>query len=167
MSDGCVAFLSVGSNLGDRKNNIALALDRLRRAGVGVTRVSSVFETEPVGVASQPWFLNIAVEVETRLPARDLLEICLETEHSLGRVRTSPGAPRIVDMDILLYDTLIVDGPSLRIPHPRMTGRRFVLEPLAQIAPDAIHPVSNMTIRDLLKSCKDPAQVHYHSELPE
>ena len=165
MSKTWVAYLSVGSNLRDRKENITQALDRLRQTGIETRHVSSVYETEPVGTFDQPWFLNIAAEVATRLPARDLLQLCLETERSQGRVRTSPGAPRTLDIDILLYNTLIVNSPSLSIPHPRMTERRFVLEPLAQIAPDAVHPVSNMTIRELLLLCKDSSTIRHHSEL--
>jgi 2-amino-4-hydroxy-6-hydroxymethyldihydropteridine diphosphokinase len=132
-----------------------------------VRRVSSVYETEPVGFLNQPCFLNIAVAVETRLPPSELLARCQDIEELHGRVRSFPGAPRVLDLDILLYDDLIIDGPSLQIPHPRMTQRRFVLEPLAQIAPEAIHPVLKQTILSLLASCRDGSRVTLHSELED
>jgi 2-amino-4-hydroxy-6-hydroxymethyldihydropteridine diphosphokinase len=167
MTETPVVYLSGGSNLGDRKTNLKSAIDAVRKAGIVVRRVSSVYETEPVGFLNQPCFLNIAVAVETRLPPSELLARCQDIEELHGRVRFFPGAPRVLDLDILLYDDLVIDGPSLQIPHPRMTQRRFVLEPLAQIAPEAIHPVLKQTILSLLASCRDGSRVTLHSELEE
>jgi 2-amino-4-hydroxy-6-hydroxymethyldihydropteridine diphosphokinase len=158
-----IAYLSAGSNLGDRKAHLRKAVHALPAAGVEVLRVSSVYHTEPVGTAAQPWFLNVAVCIRTGLAPVELLTRLLEIESTLGRVRSVPGAPRTVDLDILLYDDLILDEPVLRIPHPRMARRRFVLEPLAEIAPQAVHPRLNATIRSLLEACPDPAAVLFHS----
>ena len=165
MPDSSIAYLSCGSNLGDRKANLRCGIENLRTAGLIVRRVSSVYETEPVGFADQPWFLNIALAAETSLTPHELLACCLESEVRLGRVRPFPGAPRVLDVDILLIGRLIIDTPSLQVPHPRMTQRRFVLQPLAQIAPEALHPVLGMNIAALLETCSDPASVRFHSEL--
>jgi 2-amino-4-hydroxy-6-hydroxymethyldihydropteridine diphosphokinase len=167
MTETPIAYLCGGSNLGDRRANLKSAIDAVRKAGIIVRRVSSVYETEPVGFLNQPCFLNIAVAVETRLPPRELLACCQDIEELHGRVRSFPGAPRVLDLDILLYNDLIIDGPSLQIPHPRMTQRRFVLEPLAQIAPEAIHPVLKKTILSLLASCPDGSRVTLYSELED
>jgi 2-amino-4-hydroxy-6-hydroxymethyldihydropteridine diphosphokinase len=167
MIEAPVVYLSGGSNLGDRKANLKSAIDAVRNAGIVVRRVSSVYETEPVGFLNQPCFLNIAVAVETRLAPSELLACCQDIEASHGRVRPFPGAPRVLDLDILLYDDRIIDSPSLQIPHPRMTQRRFVLEPLAQIAPEAVHPGLKKTILCLLASCRDDSRVTLHSELEE
>ncbi len=129
--------------------------------------ISSVYETEPVGFLDQPWFLNIAVEAETSLAPQELLACCLEIEARHGRVRSFPGAPRLLDLDILLFDNLILDTPSLQIPHPRMLLRRFVLYPLAQIAPEVLHPVLGLQIVSLLAACPDLAIVTRHSELQD
>lgn len=160
-----IAFMSVGSNLGDREANLKGAIDGMCEAGIAVQRVSSIFETEPVGFLDQPWFLNIAVEGETRLGPRELLACLQKIEAAHGRVRLFPGAPRTLDVDILLFNNLIIDEPGLQIPHPRMTQRRFVLEPLAQIAPEVLHPVLKKTVRDLLTSCPDSSRVSLHSVL--
>jgi len=156
------AYLSAGSNLGNRETNLDNALLRLRQGGAVPKQVSAVFETEPLGFRDQPWFLNIAVEVETSLSPRDLLDLCRETEKLMGRVRTFQDAPRILDLDILLYSDLILEEPDLIIPHPRMLNRRFVLAPLAQIAAELAHPVVGKTILALLASCPDPSVVLIH-----
>jgi 2-amino-4-hydroxy-6-hydroxymethyldihydropteridine diphosphokinase len=137
----------------------------LHDKGAFVRRVSSVFETEPVGFRDQPWFLNIAIEIETALSPHQLLAVCQEIEAARGRTRPFQWAPRTLDLDILLYGDRIVEEPYLQIPHPRMAQRRFVLEPLTQIAPALVHPVSHQTIAALLASCPDPATVIHHSEL--
>ena len=156
------AYLSAGSNLGNRKSNLDDAIARLKEGGAVPKRVSAIFETEPVGYHDQPWFLNIAVEVETRLSPRALLELCQKTEDSMGRIRTFQNAPRIMDLDILLYSDLILEEPGLIIPHPRMLDRRFVLAPIAQIAAGLGHPVAGRTIRSLLATCPDTSTVHIH-----
>ncbi len=135
------AYLSLGSNQGDRAALLKDAVARLEAPGrVRVTKQSSLYETAPIGVTDQPWFLNLVVEVETDLDPQALLDLALAVERGLGRVRTQRWGPRTVDIDILLYDTVQMDTPTLAIPHPEMTRRRFVLEPLLEIAPDARLP---------------------------
>ena len=167
MGETCIAYLSGGSNLGDREANLQSAIGDLRKSEIIVRRVSSVYETEPVGYLNQPWFLNIAVELEMRLSPHELLACCQGIEASHGRVRSFTGAPRTLDLDILLFDALMIEEPSLRIPHPRMAQRRFVLEPLAQIAPDVFHPVLKRTILSLLASCTDSSRVTRYSDLKD
>lgn len=152
------AYLSAGSNLGDREQHLRNALASLRDADVVPVRVSDIIETEPVGLTGQPWFLNLVLEVRTAHSPEELLACCLEIERIHGRVRNFRFGPRTLDLDILLYDDLILDLPGLRIPHPRMAERRFVLEPLAQIAPAAVHPVLKASVRTLLERCSDPAE---------
>jgi len=153
-----IAYISAGSNIGDREANLEFAARRLGEHGK-ILGLSSFFETEPVGYADQAWFLNQAFELETALTPRELLSLCNEIERDGGRVRTFPNAPRTLDLDILLYGDRIISEPDLVIPHPRMADRRFVLEPLAEIAPDFQHPVEKKTIRELLVLCPDTAAV--------
>jgi 2-amino-4-hydroxy-6-hydroxymethyldihydropteridine diphosphokinase len=146
------AYLSLGSNLGDREANLREATARLGDLG-SVSRVSTLYETEPVEVAGQqPWFLNCAVAVETELSPLKFLELLLAIEQSMGRKRTEPKGPRAIDMDIIFFDDEVLDTPELTVPHPAMQHRRFVLEPLAEIAPEATHPVFQRTVRELLDS---------------
>jgi len=152
------AYISAGSNIGDRKANLDFALESLSKKGT-VARVSSCFETQPVGFADQPWFLNIAIEFLTVLLPLDLLELCNDIERIRGRIRTFPNAPRVLDLDILLYDDIIMHDERLTIPHPRLQDRKFVLAPLAQIAPEVIHPVLKKSVRTLLESCPDLSEV--------
>lgn len=158
-----IAYLSAGSNLGDRKAYLERALASLREGGATPRRISSYFETEPVGFREQPWFLNVAIEVETLLSPSELLTTCQAIEAVQGRVRSFQNAPRTLDLDILLYGDLMLNDPRLVIPHPRLAQRRFVLEPLARIAPDLLHPVFKKTIRSLLETCPDPSMVRIYS----
>ena len=160
-----IAFLSAGSNLGDRAAHLLGGIASLREAGVLVHRVSPVYETEPVGFREQPWFLNMALQVETDLSPLALLAGCLEIEKAHGRAHSAQGAARTLDLDILLMGDLIMHVPELQIPHPRMALRRFVLEPLAQIAPEAFHPVLKTTIQCLLSVCPDSSVVKRASNL--
>ena len=153
------AYLSAGSNLGDREANLEFARNSLERGGT-VSKASACYETEPVGFLDQPWFLNQALEFETQLAPRDLLAFCREIEASRGRVRTFPNAPRILDLDILLYGDVVITAEDLTIPHARLPERRFVLEPLVQIAPDIIHPVLKKSMRSLLETCTDHSVVN-------
>ncbi len=135
------AYLGLGSNQGDRAALLEDALTRLEASGrVRVTKRSSLYETAPVGRTDQPWFLNLVVEVETVLEPPHLLDLVLAVERGLGRVRVQRWGPRTVDIDILLFGTVQMQTPSLTIPHPEVTRRRFVLEPLLEIAPDAALP---------------------------
>jgi 2-amino-4-hydroxy-6-hydroxymethyldihydropteridine diphosphokinase len=131
------AFVGIGSNLGDRLSNLQEAVRLLaRRAGVRVRRSSRVYETNPVGGPEQPRYLNAVVEVSTRLGARGLLEVCLEVERTMGRVRTERWGARNIDLDVLTYGREEIDGPGLTVPHPRMHERWFVLAPLLELDAD-------------------------------
>jgi len=142
------AYLSLGSNLGDREANLRAAIASLAALGQ-LTAVSSLYETEPVELTAQPWFLNCAVALATDRMPRQLLAGALKIEQAMGRRRTQPKGPRLIDIDILLFGSSVVDTAQLTIPHPAMHERRFVLEPLAEIAPDARHPVFKRTVREL------------------
>jgi 2-amino-4-hydroxy-6-hydroxymethyldihydropteridine diphosphokinase len=152
-------YLSLGSNLGDRTAHIEQALARLGEENVRIVRRSSFYQTEPVEFQAQGWFLNIAVEAETELMPRQLLRAIRYIERELGRKRTVRAGPRTVDIDILLYGASIVSAAELEIPHPRMTERRFVLVPMAEIAPAVRHPVLRSTMTELLAATGDRSQV--------
>jgi 2-amino-4-hydroxy-6-hydroxymethyldihydropteridine diphosphokinase len=143
-------YIGLGSNVGEREQNIAAAVAQLGALG-SVSARSSLYETEPMEMPNQPWFLNCAVALETELMPRQLLARLLEIERSLGRKRNAaqPKGPRTIDLDILLFGSSVIDAAGLTVPHPALHQRRFVLEPLAEIAPDARHPVFKRTVREL------------------
>ena len=143
-----IVYLSLGSNVGDREANLRSAIERLRAVGK-VEAVSSFYETEPVEFTAQPWFLNCVVKLNTEKMPKQLLGRILAIEQEMGRRRTQKKGPRIIDIDILLFGSSIIEAEGLTVPHPAMHERRFVLEPLTEIAPDVRHPALKQTIREL------------------
>lgn len=143
-----IVYLGLGSNLGERRQNLATALERLSALGK-VKAVSSLYETEPVDVADQPWFLNCVLALETEQMPRQLHAAVKRIEQEVGRRPTRPGGPRVLDIDILLFGNSVIETPQLTVPHAALHTRRFVLEPLAEIAPDLRHPALKRTMREL------------------
>ncbi len=148
-------YLSLGSNLGDREASLLRALEYLNTSGVRVVRQSSIYETEPQDFRDQPWFLNMVVEIETALSPAELLGRIHEIEGEMGRKRIVAKGPRTIDIDILFYGNVVIETPELTIPHPRLDERRFVLEPLAELAPDLIHPLTARIVRAMLSTADD------------
>lgn len=150
-----VAYIALGSNLGDKAANLGQAVKLLQAKGLQIKAVSSFFQTEPYGVTDQPEFINAAACVETSLPPEALLKLLLDTELEMGRVRLRHWGERNIDLDLLLYDDLIYHSDKLTLPHQDMQNRLFVLQPLAEIAAEKIHPVYKKSIQTLLKSLTD------------
>jgi 2-amino-4-hydroxy-6-hydroxymethyldihydropteridine diphosphokinase len=151
------AYFSLGSNVGDRECYLRMALKEVGAFGT-VISVSSLYETEPVEVTEQAWFLNCAAELETDLGPAELLESILAVERKMGRRRMREKGPRTIDIDILLFGDTVVHQPGLIVPHPAMAARRFVLEPLSEIAPEVLHPVIGKTVRQLCEALP-PGQI--------
>ena len=143
-------FIGIGSNLGNREENCRNAIKLLIESGIKVTKLSSKFETEPWGVVDQPKFINMTIKAETDKEPSDLLRVLKNIETELGRRTEIRWGPRVIDLDILLYDDQIISTADLEIPHPEMRDRDFVLKPLAEIAPDIRHPVFRKSIKELL-----------------
>jgi 2-amino-4-hydroxy-6-hydroxymethyldihydropteridine diphosphokinase len=149
-----VAYLGLGSNLGDRESRLSSALDRLRMPELRLLRVSSAYETEPIGYREQKWFLNLVAEFESDLFPRQLLRRCQRVELELGRKRMMVNGPRSIDIDILLFGSSIIRSADLEVPHPRFRERRFVLAPLAELNAGLRDPVSGRSVADLLNDVR-------------
>jgi 2-amino-4-hydroxy-6-hydroxymethyldihydropteridine diphosphokinase len=147
------AYIALGSNVGDRLDFLRKAKEALSRR-VNILATSPVYETEPIGTVEKYKFLNAVLGVRTELSPQALLSLCLAVERENGRLRERKNAPRTLDLDLLLYDDLCIDMPDLTLPHPRMHERAFVLAPLADIAPEAPHPVLGISLRQLLAGCE-------------
>ncbi|PWT88363.1 MAG: 2-amino-4-hydroxy-6-hydroxymethyldihydropteridine diphosphokinase [Acidobacteria bacterium] len=155
-------YLGLGSNLGDRKQNLLQAESLLNLL---IVEASSFYDTEPVDFLEQPWFLNRVLKIETDLPPRKLLQRCQQVEIKMGRKREIPKGPRIIDIDILFYGDLIVNEPDLIIPHPGIPERKFVLDPMNEIAQGFIHPQLQQPIHEILQSCPDNSVVIRRADL--
>jgi 2-amino-4-hydroxy-6-hydroxymethyldihydropteridine diphosphokinase len=159
------AYLSLGSNRGNRLQFLKQAIKGIEESDtISIKKISPVYETQPVGIENQDWFLNLAVEVQTSLDSPSLLKFLLAIEERMGRTRELKWGTRNIDLDILLFDDQIVNTDQLDIPHPQMHLRRFVLVPLSEIAPEASHPVFKKTIKQLLKTCEDNSTVKLYLE---
>jgi 2-amino-4-hydroxy-6-hydroxymethyldihydropteridine diphosphokinase len=147
-----IVYIALGSNLGDRAENLRAAREQIAAPDLRVLRESSIYETAPRDLEDQPWFLNQVIECETDLFPRQLLARLKKIERAMGRKKRAPKGPREIDMDILLYGDAVVKSPELEIPHPRLSERRFVLEPLAELVPDKKHPGTRRAIREMLSA---------------
>jgi len=153
------AYIGLGSNIGDRRAALEEAARRLETDAGRIAARSSLYRADPVEVVDQEEFLNQVVGLDSALEAADLLGQCLAIERAMGRVRTRDKGPRVIDLDLLLYDDVILEGPGLEVPHPRLHLRRFALAPLAEIAPGLRHPRLRLTIAELLARCPDVSRV--------
>ena len=156
------AFIGIGSNLGDRRANFLEAIDRLQKIpGTRILKQSSLYESEPLGDA-KTWFVNAVVELETECGADDLLKRLKQIETTMGRkrVRGKRWGSRVIDLDILFFDNEIINKRTLKVPHPELQNRRFVLAPLSELAPQFIHPKLSVSISELLASLKDTKKIH-------
>ena len=154
-----IVFLSLGSNVGDREKNLRAAIAALPELGVKIKKVSSIYETEPVDLLEQPWFLNCVLEGETAVPPEALLRELRALEKRMGSKKLVARGPRLIDLDILVYGQQTIDSPELQVPHPRMHLRRFVLAPLSEIAPNLKHPSWSGTAAQLLATTNDKSAV--------
>lgn len=145
-----IAYIGIGSNLGKRQENCLLAIELIEKKGIIVKKRSSIYETEPWGVKDQPLFLNMAIEVETDLAPLQLLAALKDIELEVGREKSYRWGPRVIDLDILLFGDIVENEDDLKIPHPLMHVRDFVLRPLQEIAPNARHPLLKMSVHELL-----------------
>lgn len=162
------AYLSLGSNLGEKDKNLSKALRYINVSIGHLVDLSGIYETEPWGFETNEKFLNMVIEIVTDLTPQEVMERCLEIEAKLGRVRSSTEgySSRTIDIDILYYDNLVISEEKLIIPHPHMQNRRFILEPLCEIAPTLIHPALGLSSNELLNNCTDKGVVTQLSTLP-
>ncbi|WP_421889286.1 2-amino-4-hydroxy-6-hydroxymethyldihydropteridine diphosphokinase [Marinoscillum sp.] len=153
-------FLLLGSNLGDRMQNLQQAKEILAAHEINISGLSAVYESAPWGDENQGWFLNMVLQIDTIHDPESLLQCCLDTEKQMGRTRLKKWGERIIDVDILYYHNFIVESPHLRIPHPGIAMRRFTLMPLAELVPNEIHPVLKLPQKQLLEICPDTLACH-------
>ena len=158
-----LVYLGLGANVGDREALLKSALDKLQSPKLRLLRVSNLYETEPIGLREQAWFLNLAAEFECDLFPRQLLQRCLRVERELGRKRTVVNGPRTIDIDILLFGSAVIKTADLEIPHPRFRERRFVLAPLAELNPTLRDPVTGRTIAEMLNGLRDQTVRRYNA----
>ena len=152
-------YLALGSNIGNRKENLRRALELLQGIGLIVQKISSTYETEPVDYLDQDWFLNSVVQAQTKLPPIDLLNAMRAIESEMGSRKAFPKGPRLIDLDILLYENQTIATPDLQVPHPRMLDRKFVMVPLVEISPELRHSSWNATAAEILKNSTDRSAV--------
>jgi 2-amino-4-hydroxy-6-hydroxymethyldihydropteridine diphosphokinase len=152
-----IVYIALGSNVGDRAEHLRLAREQIAGPDLRVLRASSIYETAPRDVENQPWFLNQVIECETELFPRQLLGRLQKIERAMGRKRRMAKGPREIDLDILFFGDAVIKAPELEVPHPRMAERRFVLEPLNELAPDKRHPGTRRTVREMLGGVMDQA----------
>jgi len=157
-----VVYIGIGSNIGNTEANIRTALNLLSQKGIKIIKESSRYKTEPWGIKDQPMFLNMAVEVETELKPEDLLQSLKNIEQEMGREKTFRWGPRTIDLDILLFDSLVLESEDLKIPHPFIQERDFVLKPLAEIAPGVKHPLLQKSIKQLLEEREKLLMLQQH-----
>ncbi|CCJ33644.1 2-amino-4-hydroxy-6-hydroxymethyldihydropteridine diphosphokinase [Caloramator australicus] len=149
-----IAYIAFGTNVGNREENINVALKMMEDRGLKIIKTSKIYVTEPYGYKDQPEFLNGAVEVETNLSCRELLNVLLNIEKDMGRVRHFKWGPRNIDLDIIFYNDEVIDEPDLKVPHPDMHNRDFVLKPLCDLNPNFVHPILKKTVKTLLDELK-------------
>jgi 2-amino-4-hydroxy-6-hydroxymethyldihydropteridine diphosphokinase len=160
-------FISLGSNLGDRRKNLVQAVSLLQKNDIRILKASSVYEASPVGFTSQPWFLNQVIEIETNMQPESFLIMAKKIEKSMGRKRTIQKGPRCIDIDILLVENRVIQTKKVQIPHPELEKRKFVLTPLREISPETIHPVLEEKIEDLWRKCQDTSSVVFFKKSNE
>ena len=158
-------YLLIGGNMGDRVASMKEAVEQIGKRCGQILHQSGLYETAAWGNTDQPDFLNQAIQIQTGSGPHDLLKTILSIEKNMGRFRNIPLGPRIIDIDIVFFDNQIISDAGLEVPHPRMSQRRFVLVPLNEIAPDFIHPVLKITVRELLKNCDDPLPVNKYEPI--
>jgi dihydroneopterin aldolase/2-amino-4-hydroxy-6-hydroxymethyldihydropteridine diphosphokinase len=152
-----IIYIGIGSNLGDKEGNCKAAIERLSKKGVTIKKISSPYRTKPWGIEDQPDFVNMAVEAETKIHPAELLPILKTIEKEMGRQEGARWGPRLIDLDLLFYDDMVISSDELAIPHPRLHKREFVLLPLAEIAAGHVHPVLKTTIKQLAENLKKDA----------
>lgn len=151
-------FLLLGTNLGDKTQNLQTAIDLLKNHELSVVQYSSIYESAPWGDENQGWFYNMVLEIDTVLTPEELLHACLSTEQQMGRTRIKKWGERLIDIDILYFHDLVLEQNELIIPHPGIAVRNFTLKPLCEISPDLIHPILKMTQTEMLEICPDPLE---------